>query len=241
MNVKSIKSQWIYFDLPVTDYRRVWEFQLNLVRKKSERQINESVVLALEHHPVFTLGRRGGLQNLCVSEDVIRRSGINVIQVERGGDITYHGPGQLVCYPIVNLRQIRIGVADFVQTLEEIMIRTAADLGVVAERNVKNRGVWVGNRKLGSVGISVRRSISFHGFALNVDLAMTPFSWINPCGLSGVSMTSLAEQCAGKMLMPDVRKYVKRHFKEIFNIESFQTGDCVDDMIKQYGIYKEDT
>jgi len=168
-------------DLPAVEYREAWDLQHSLVAARKNGIIDRDIVLFLEHHPVFTLGRRGGLDGLMVSESFLEKERITVVHVERGGDITFHGPGQLVVYPIIDLRAAGLGVADYVTALEEVMIRTAADFGVKAEQNPKNRGVWIGNNKLGSIGVAVRRGVSFHGLALNVNTSLTPFSWIHPC------------------------------------------------------------
>lgn len=177
------------------------------------------VVLALEHPPVFTLGRRGERRHLCVSESFLQNKGIDLVHAERGGDITYHGPGQLVVYPIVNLKTARLAVSDFVSGLEEIMILTALNSGVPAERSPINRGVFVGPKKLGSIGIAVRRGISFHGLALNVNTDLAPFQWIHPCGLENVKMTSLQQETSKAIPMSAVRRHLTTHMKNVFHID----------------------
>ena len=127
----------------------------SLVDARKKRIIDRDLILLLEHPPVFTLGRRGGLDDLTVSPDLLKKSGIPVVQVERGGVITFHGPGQLIMYPIIDLNAARMRVVDYVEKLEEIMIRAVVDSGIIAERNPLNRGIWVGNKKLGSIGIAV--------------------------------------------------------------------------------------
>jgi lipoate-protein ligase B len=184
-----------------------------------DRIINTNIILLLEHPPVFTLGRRGGLKSQKVSKSFLESQGIPIIQVERGGDITYHGPGQLVVYPIVDLRASGWSVVQFVEALEEVMIRTLMDWGIKAERNPKNRGVWVDTSKIGSVGIAVRRSISFHGLALNVNTELEPFSWVHPCGLQGVCMTSMKEILGKEIAMEDVRRVAATHIQEIFHVQ----------------------
>lgn len=201
------------------DYKTAWDLQAGLVEARKSGAVSSDVLLLLEHPPVFTLGRRGGLKNLIVPEAFLRESGVPIVHVERGGDITYHGPGQLVGYPILNLRSARLTVSDYVEKLEEIMIRTAGHWGVRAERNTLNRGVWVGNRKLGSLGIALRRGIAFHGFALNVNLSLKPFEWINPCGLQGVSMTSIATELSKPVDMGEVREYMKSAIRNVFQVE----------------------
>jgi len=214
----------LYADLPPVEYGEALELQYRLLAARKEKRIRTDVVLCLEHPPVFTLGRRGGLENLVVSEAFLEKSGIPVIRAERGGNITFHGPGQLVGYPIINLREARLKVVDYVENLEEVMIRTAGDFGVHAERNPVNRGVWVGNSKLGSLGVAVRRGISFHGFAFNVNLSLEPFGWINPCGLQGVSVTTVERELSREISVAEVRRAVRRHFAAVFMVELEMTG-----------------
>jgi len=177
------REKWLCLDIPSMDYEEARRLQLELVEARHRGESTSDIVLLLEHPPVFTLGRRGERAHVIVSESFLNDRGIPLIHVERGGDVTYHGPGQLVCYLLVNLRTNHWPVVDFVCALEEIMIRTAGEWGIASERNSVNRGAWVGMSKIGSVGIAVRRGISFHGFALNVNNSLEPFSWINPCGL----------------------------------------------------------
>ncbi|MGD9239401.1 MAG: lipoyl(octanoyl) transferase LipB, partial [Desulfobacterales bacterium] len=178
---------WLSVDFDRIEYSDAWELQGNLIMARKERILPNDIVLFLEHPAVFTLGRRGGRECMLVSDEFLENAGVQVIQVERGGNITFHGPGQLVVYPIVDLQSAGIKVVDFVSGLEEVMLRTAENWGIAAERNAANRGIWVGPRKMGSVGIAVRRGISFHGLALNVHTDLTPFSWIQPCGLQNVA------------------------------------------------------
>jgi lipoate-protein ligase B len=205
-------------------YGEAWNLQGRLVAAKKDKTIDANVILFLEHPPVFTLGNRGGLNNLTVSESFLEKAGIPVIQVERGGDITFHGPGQLVVYPIIDLLGARLTVVDYIENLEQVMIRAAADWGINAVRHPMNRGVWVGNKKLGSVGIAIRRGIAFHGMALNVNLSLRPFGWINPCGLQDTRMTSMEQELSRKVLMNQVRQSVKYHLKAVFGVDLVMTG-----------------
>ena len=168
---------------------------------------------------MFTLGRRGGLDNLVVSEAFLKKSGIPVVHVERGGYITYHGPGQLVVYPIINLQARRIGVNEFVEAMEEVMLRTVGAWGLSANRNPMNRGIWIGNKKMGSIGIALRKGISFHGLALNVNLELTPFTWIQPCGLENVTMTSMQQELNKAVTMGQVSNALAHQFESVFGIE----------------------
>jgi lipoate-protein ligase B len=164
---------------------------------------------------------------MLVSDEFLEKAGVQVIQVERGGNITFHGPGQLVVYPIVDLQAAGIKVVDFVTGLEEVMLRTAENWSIAAERNPANRGIWVGPHKMGSIGIAVRRGISFHGLALNVHTDLTPFSWIQPCGLQNVAMTTMQQETAHKLSLQKVRVVLKKQFETVFGI-NFAPKDLAD-------------
>lgn len=209
---------WHAVDLGRMPYPDAWDLQLRLVEARSQGRVNHDVILFVEHPPVFTLGRRGGRENLLVSEELLRQSGIPIVQVERGGNITYHGPGQLVVYPIVHLPNMGLGVVDLVDRLEEVMIRTCAAWGIAAGRNALNRGAWVGMKKIGSIGIAVRRGVSFHGLALNVNLDLAPFGWIQPCGLEGVGVTSIAREADRPVAMGEALAAVERNIEAVFGI-----------------------
>jgi len=206
-------------NLGMIDYNHAWKLQSDLVAAKISRSAIQDIILFLEHPAVFTLGRRGGRDHLLVSESFLKQSGIPIVQVERGGHITFHGPGQLVVYFIINLETRRLGVTDFVKTLEEIMLRTVRTWGLTAQRNKKNPGIWMGNSKMGSIGIALKKGISFHGLALNVNVDLTPFSWIQPCGLQGVSMTSVQQELGQEIPMDVVRKAAKDNFKSVLGLD----------------------
>ena len=205
-------------DLGMMDYNEAWKLQSDIVSARVNGIIDTDIILFLEHPTVFTLGRRGGLDHLLVSEEFLKTSGIPIVHVERGGNITFHGPGQLVVYPIVNLKARGIGVVDFVAALEDVMLATVRTWGIAAERNLANRGIWVGNNKMGSIGLAIRKGISFHGLALNVNVDLTPFSWIQPCGLQGVCMTSMKQELGREMSMDDVCAAVKKQFESVLNL-----------------------
>lgn len=231
---------WYCVQLPATEYQTALALQRSLVDARVARKTDVNILLLLEHPRVFTLGRNGGRENLIVSEVFLKKSGIPVVQVERGGDITYHGPGQLVGYPVINLKTAGLDVHTYVTNLEEIMIRTVLDCGVKAGRNSKNRGIWVGNNKMGSIGISIRHGITFHGFALNVNLALEPFSWINPCGMTDIGMTSIEKELGQSVLMEKAGQSIRRHMEDVFaiNIKDFKPEipglDVVDRILKKF-------
>jgi len=220
-------EKWLYVEIPSMDYLEAWNLQLAIVEAKRNDKGIQDILLLLEHPPVFTLGRRGARDHLMVSKDFLDEQGIPILHVERGGDITYHGPGQLVGYPIVDLRANRCKAVDLVSGLEEVMIRTAMDWGIQAERDPLNRGVWVGQAKLGSIGIAVRGGICFHGFALNVNNSLRPFEWIHPCGLTGIQMTSMRKILNAEIPMMSLWETVKLHIQDVFRVE-LGTGNLHD-------------
>jgi lipoyl(octanoyl) transferase len=215
---KKNERVWSAARLGRTAYEQARDLQLQLVDARQNGGVARDTVLLLEHPPVFTLGRRGGRESLLVSEEMLARHGIPVVQVERGGNITYHGPGQLVVYPIVHLPGLGIGVVDMVDRLEEVMIRTCRDFGVAAGRNALNRGAWVGMNKIGSIGLAVRRGVSFHGLALNVDPDLQPFGFIQPCGLHGVGVTSIAKEAGRPVAAAEALGAAERNIEAVFGV-----------------------
>lgn len=206
-------------DLKLMAYSRALDLQTATVRSKIDNRSVPDHLYFVEHPSVFTLGRRGGRENLTVSESFLEDQKIEVVQTDRGGNITFHGPGQAVLYPVVDLEKNKIAVKDFVYGLEDIMKRTAFSFGIHADRDARNHGLWVKNSKLGSVGISVKKGIAFHGLAMNIFPDLTPFSWINPCGLANVGMTSIEQELPHGRVLPKmtaIREQFVNHFKDIF-------------------------
>ncbi len=213
----SLRTAW-RLDLPLTDYRQALALQHDCVEARRADRLEHDLLILLEHPPVFTLGRRGGRGNLLVPQEVLDRRNIEVVPIERGGNITYHGPGQLVVYFILDLGESRMGIRTLVDAMETAMVRTAADWGVRATGNPAFRGAWIETRKLGSVGITVRRGITFHGLAMNANTDLTPFGWINPCGIAGCAMTSLARETGAQVPMERVRRCMAGHLADIFEL-----------------------
>ena len=210
----------------ILPYEEALHLQRRVVVEKIEGTFPDTLLL-LEHPPVITLGRRGRGENIRVSEELLRREKIDVFHVERGGDVTYHGPGQIVGYPIFALADYGKDLVNFVSSIEEVLIRVCQDMGITADRRSMNRGVWVGEKKIASIGLAVRRWVSFHGFALNGAPNMEHFRFITPCGLTGVEMTSVAE-LLGRAVNPDrLREAICSHFEEIFQIR-FRAVDLVE-------------
>ncbi len=185
----------------LTPYLPMWERQQELAAARARGEIGD-VLLLLEHPHVFTNGRRGDRAHLLADEAELVRIGAVYLPVDRGGDITYHGPGQLVGYGIIHLEERRLGVREYVRGLERALIQTAAHFGVAASAVPGYTGVWVGNEKIVAIGVRVARGVAYHGFALNVDPDLSYFSRIVPCGIPDRGVTSLA-RLTGKALTVD--------------------------------------
>ena len=190
--------------------------QNHLAQARGEGKVEDTLLL-LQHPPVITMGRSGKAQNLLASEATLQERKIQVIYTDRGGDFTYHGPGQLVMYPILDLRPLKLGVPDYVWSLEEVVIRVLARFGISAVRVEKLRGVWVGGEKIASLGVHLSRWISKHGVALNVNADLTPFSLINPCGMTNREVTSMAKILGRSLPMVEVESLTLSAFAEVFN------------------------
>ena len=201
---------WIV-DLGRQTYEKTRGLQKRLVLARRQERIPD-VLLLLEHEPVFTIGRHGRWENLLLNRESLSARDIPCIPTERGGDVTYHGPGQLVGYPVVRVAGEGRKVKALIRGFEEVLLRTLGQFGLRGRRDPSNPGVWVGNAKIGSIGIAVQHRVSFHGFSLNVDMDLTPFSWINTCGRKGISLTSLSELLGEDVSLQEVKGIVASLF-----------------------------
>src|ERR1700752_1062292 len=192
--------------------------QQRLVEARRAGEIPDQLLL-LEHPPVITLGARArnDRSHLLASEETLEDAGGALFEAGRGGDVTYHGPGQLVGYPIINLRPDRCDVHRYVRDIEEVLIRTIADFGVIGIRIPGLTGVWVGNEKIGAIGVRIARWITSHGFALNVNTDLSYFKLIVPCGIADKGVTSLSTILGRKMEMAEVAHQVAERFGEVFD------------------------
>jgi lipoate-protein ligase B len=195
-------------------YRSALALQETLLERR--RQEEEDILILLQHPPVVTLGRGASEENLLLPAADLARRGIDLERVGRGGDVTFHGPGQLVGYPIVDLEPLGRDVHRYLRLLEATLIDTLAAFGLAAERVAGKTGVWVGGEKIASIGIGVRRWVSWHGFALNVAADLSGFAAIVPCGLPGVRMTSLELLLGRPVPLPQVEEEIIRSFAKIF-------------------------
>jgi lipoyl(octanoyl) transferase len=214
------------------DYSIALELQQTLVRLVKEGRTSHTLLL-LEHPPVITLGRNAGIQNIVVPRETLVSRGVGLHETDRGGDVTFHGPGQLVGYPIFDLRAFepRIGAVEFVRKLEETLIRTCGDLGVVTERIPGLTGVWTQNDvpgKIAAIGVHISRAVTSHGFALNVTTNLDYFKLIVPCGISDKPVTSLEQEMGRSFLnsdrkvpgLEDVAQQVARNFGCVFEAQT---------------------
>jgi len=210
-------------DLGSMDYQEAWNLQ-HRIHQAKQAGLSAEVLLLLEHPHVFTLGKNAKRENILVPETVLREQGIDCVSIERGGDVTYHGPGQLLGYPIFFLEALKLRVVDFVERLEEVMIRVLSGYGLPAQRSSLNRGVWVKEAKLGFVGIAVRRGITLHGFALNVAPKLSYYEMIHSCGLKGVKIVSLSSLLRKSIPMEEVKKKTIASFEDVFDLKTEQVS-----------------
>lgn len=202
----------------IVDYAAALELQRERVAQRKAGTISDTLIL-LEHPHVYTLGRNAQKENMLVSEEFLASRGAQVFHTDRGGDVTYHGPGQLVGYPILDLTRHRRDISWYMRSLEEVFIRTAQDYGIEAGRSAGAAGVWVGNDKLTAMGVHLSRWVTSHGFALNVDTDLRYFEWIVPCGLQGKGVTSLAKLLGHPVKMEGATERVVEHFGAVFGLE----------------------
>jgi lipoate-protein ligase B len=205
---------WIV-NLGQAKYLEVLDLQRRLVELRQENLVVDTLLL-VEHEPVITLGRRGNRANILSTSVELASEGIQLHQVERGGGVTYHGPGQLVVYPIVHLTQRNLSLRRFVDLLEETIVQALADFGIQADRDPQHRGVWVSHLKVAALGVAIRRWVSFHGIALNVSPKMDHFCHINPCELRSEQVTSMAKLLGETLSMEEVVQKVVGRFVELF-------------------------
>lgn len=201
-------------DLGLIDYMEAFDLQNKLLRLRQQDLIGD-ILLLLEHPAVLTIGRSGHRSNLLVPEEELKRRGVSVYDVNRGGDITYHGPGQIVGYPIVGLASMGKDIRVFVRNLEEVFIRLLdREYGITAGRDPEHTGVWIGEEKITAIGLAVKHWVTQHGFAFNVNTDLSHFQWIVPCGIVDKGVTSIAAQLGAPQ---DIQK-AKMHTAEYFGL-----------------------
>ena len=223
-------------DLGLRDYKEVWDYQTDLLeeiiavkrknRKESLSLSTSNYFLFVEHPHVYTLGKSGDLNNLLINEEQLKNRNASYYKINRGGDITYHGPGQIVGYPILDLENFFTDIHKYLRFLEEVIIETLAEYGIKGERSKGETGVWIDvgtpfARKICAMGIRSSRWVTMHGFALNVNTNLGYFDHIIPCGIRGKAVTSMEVELGSQIEPNDVKEKILNHFKDLFEIQQF--------------------
>lgn len=205
------------------EYEKALEIQYDILKKRQDEYIEDTLIL-VEHPPVITLGRQAERAHIIGAEKLLQANGIKIFETNRGGDVTYHGPGQIVGYPIFNIKKSKMGIRQFVENLEEVFIKLLKDkYNISAERNPKHTGVWIGNSKIAAIGLAVKRGITMHGFAFNVNTNLDHFNFIVPCGISDKGVTSV-ERLTGKPVdFDEENQVVLESFCKVFNFSSYES------------------
>ena len=234
------KLQVSYKHLGRIEYQAAWDYQESLLQqnlevKKKNRDneiagiectpaLTENTFLLCEHEPVFTLGKSGAMENLLVNNEYLKQKGISFFKTNRGGDITFHGIGQIVGYPILDLERLKPDIVLYMRNLEEVIIRTIAEYGIESERSKGETGVWIDvniphkARKICALGVRTSRWITMHGFALNVNTDLEYFNLIIPCGIQNKQVTSMAKELGKEVNIQEVEEKIKTHFEDVFGV-----------------------
>lgn len=225
---KVIKMKLNLVNLGTMDYKEAFDLQFKLLEKRKNEEIDD-LLLLVEHPPVITLGRNAKEENILFSEEYLKEHNVDLVEINRGGDVTYHGPGQLVGYPIVNIKKQKLGIKDFVSKLEQIFIDLLnKEYNVEAVRDDINNGVWVKEEKITAIGLAVKRWVTMHGFALNVSTDLDFFKLIVPCGIEGRGVTTLEKLTGETIDINDISKIVGKYF-----IEEFSYTEVVETTIEE--------
>jgi lipoate-protein ligase B len=215
-------KELLYSDLANIDYQEAWDLQKNIFELRYKKEIPD-VLFLLEHPHTYTLGRIADKAHLIGSQEYLHQNNISVYDIDRGGDITYHGPGQIVGYPIIDLNLWQKDTHKYLRGLEEIIINTCSQYGITAERDTEHTGVWIGNRKIAAIGIKVSRWITMHGFAFNINSDLSFFNGIVPCGIFNKEVTSLNKELNRNVDLSEVKELLVNNFMQFFGYNSMHT------------------
>jgi lipoyl(octanoyl) transferase len=220
-----MKRKGFSLRLGIREYNEILDLQKRMNSARKQNAIPDTVIF-LEHYPCITIGAQGNYDSITVSRQLLKKQGINVYETDRGGDVTYHGQGQIVCYPIIDLNNYGCDVTTYARNLEEVIIRTLHSFGISSSRKKGYPGVWVdGKRKIAAQGISVDRWVTMHGVSLNVSPAMEHFTFIIPCGLKGYEVVSMEEYLGQAVDVSKVLSEMIRQFSRLFDIELEEIGE----------------
>jgi lipoate-protein ligase B len=216
-----MRSELYVLDLGQKNYRETWDLQKELHRLRVESAIPDTMIL-VEHEPVVTMGKSGKEKNLLLPRSLLKEEGIEYYDIERGGDVTFHGPGQLVGYLIFDIKKGLTGIKPFMHKIEDAVIETLRAFGIESCRKENLIGIWTSKGKICSIGVAVQRWVSFHGFALNVNTDLKYFDLIVPCGIAGITMTSMAQNLGNTVAISDVKEKIIDSFTDIFEKETWK-------------------
>ena len=209
----------------IVEYGEALELQKKLLVSRQNEEIPDTLIL-LEHPPVITKGKRTAEGDILLPEKVLEKQGIGIFEIDRGGEATYHGPGQIVGYLIFNLYEKQRQLKQFVANVEEIFIRLLKnEYGIIADRDLKHRGVWVGNSKITAIGISIHKAVTMHGFAFNVNTNLDHFNWIIPCGITDRGGTSIEKLTGEKEDMAKLKNLTGKYLTEVFGYTEVEVID----------------
>lgn len=225
-----MNNKVIFQNLGRIRYKEAWDLQEKLFQsvidaKLSKSNSKQQYVLFCEHEPVYTLGKSGNKQNLLIAEHVCKSKNIDYFPIDRGGDITFHGPGQLVAYPIIDMEAFRVGVKSYIHKLEDVVIQTLQSYGIFAEKDDKAMGVWIDAqhpakaRKICAIGVRTSRFVTMHGLALNVNTNLDYFNYINPCGFTDRAVTSMQKELGHEVDFDEVSTRMKDAFADVFGMD----------------------
>jgi len=206
-------------DAGLMDYQSALDMQFELLEKRQNNLIDDTLML-VEHPPTITLGRRAVESDILADETFLEETGVTICRINRGGEVTYHGPGQIVGYLIVDLKDFNKDIRAFVSNIEEVIIQVLREqFDVECGRNPLNNGVWVGDKKITAIGIAIKKWVTMHGFAFNINTDLEHFKWIVPCGMENAKMTSLEEIKGKKFDLESIKPMIVKKIKEIFEYE----------------------
>lgn len=214
-----MRSELWLVDCGLRPYAEMLDLQRAVAAARISGEIEQDVLLLVEHCPVITLGRSSKDAHLLANPEILRARGVEVFEVERGGDVTFHGPGQLVGYPIIDLKRHKQDLHWYLRQVEEVLIRALGELGIAGERVAKYTGVWSKGRKIASIGVHARDWVTWHGFALNVSTELSYFDLIVPCGIPDVRMTSVQRELGRTVTLSEVSAVVARCAANVFDLE----------------------
>lgn len=211
----------LYSDLGLIDYKQAWDLQYETFAKRLKSETDDTLFL-LQHPHTYTLGKVADKENLLSDDQQLKELGISVYEIDRGGDITYHGPGQIVGYPIIKLSEWKEDTHEYLRALEEVIMKTCDEFGLNPSRNSKYTGVWIGERKIAAIGVRISRWVTMHGFAFNVNTDLSYFGGIIPCGIKDKDVTSLKRELGQEIDFSEVNKKLVSNFAKVFSYSNLK-------------------